>query len=424
MTRLPTEPESTHQRPSGRGLLRLRTFSALRHRDYRFLWAGNSFGSAANWIQQVTLALLVADLTDFSPFWVATVLGIRALPVLLIGPLAGVAVDRLDRRKLLLFTQLVLVVIAFLFAIGVARGEVNKYHALLFSFLLGVDLSIIYPVRLALIANVVPREDLTNALALENSVGNMLRVVGPAVGLALITPFGFAGNFFIQAGAYLAVFLVVIPMRTPHREAVALGGSVMGNFVDGIRHIRGDMTLLLLILLVIIPSVFVHSTQNMLVIFANEMVSGDEKVVLGSLLVSMGAGSLLSTFLIASLGDFRSRGMVNLGSVLLVTLLLALFGLSSNLALSIVLIGVLGVFNQAYRIMNNALVQSRIPDELRGRITSIYVIDHGAQPLGSPLLGLLAMGIGAGNAVALAGLVAFASTAFIAVRWRCLWRLP
>jgi MFS family permease len=423
MSQLPAELEGPSEGPPGRRASRLRTFSALRHRDYRFLWLGNSFSSAANWVQQVTLALLVADLTDSSPFWVATVLGIRALPVLLIGPLAGVAVDRLDRRKLLMFTQLVLAAIAFLFAVGVALDEVNKYHALIFSFLLGADLSVIQPVRLALIANVVPREDLTNALALENSAGNILRILGPAASLALMTPFGFAGNFFIQAGAYLAVFLIVIPLRTPYRERVAEGGSVAGDFMEGLRYIRGDTTLLLLIVLIIIPSVFVHSTQNLLVIFAREILPGDEKVVLGSLFASLGAGSLVATILTASLGDFRAKGAANLASVLLVSFLLALFGLSSNLALSVALFGVLGVFNQGYRIMNNSLVQSRIPDSLRGRINSIYVIDHGIQPLGSPLLGLLAVGLGAGHAVAVAGLVAFVSAAFIALRWRHLWRL-
>ena len=401
----------------------LHTLSALRHRDYRYLWIANSFSSTASWIQQVALALLVADLTDDSPFWVGTVLGIRALPILLVGPLAGVAVDRLDRKKLLMVTQLFLVVTALLFAWGVSRDEVNEFHALLFSFLLGLDMTINQPVRQSLIANVVPKEGLTNALALENSVGNIIRVIAPALGIALITPFGFAGNFLIQGVAYLAVFLVVIPMRTPYREGRVESTSVLSNFMEGLKYIKSDVTLLLLIVLIIIPSVLVHSTQFLLVIFAKDLVSGDEKLALVLLYVSMGIGALVGTFSIASLGNFQVKGMVNMGSILLVSVLLIFFGLSSYLVLSLVLIGLMGVFNQIFRIANNSLVQSRIPDVLRGRITSIYVIDHGVQPIGIPLLGLLAVAMGVGNALAVAGVAGLAVTAFIGLRWRGLWQL-
>ena len=114
-----------------------------------------------------------------------------------------------------------------------------------------------------------------------------------------------------------------------------------------------------------------------------------------------------------------------MASILLVSVALTLFGLSSHLGLSLVLMGALGFFNTSFRLANNALVQSRIPDAMRGRITSIYVLDHGFQPLGSPLLGFLAGGniLGAQWAVVVAGIVAFAVTAFIGLRFRQLWRL-
>ena len=417
-------PEGPRGTATKRGIFRWQTFSSLRYANYRYLWIGASFSSMAGWIQQITLALLVVELTE-SPFWVATVLGIRSLPILLIGPLAGVAVDRLDRKKLFMATQLFLFGIAFLFAIGVWQDKVNEFHALLFSFLLGLDMAINRPVRLSLIANVVPKDELTNALALENSAGNIIRVAAPAIGVALITPFGFAGNFFIQAAAYLAVCLVIIPMKTPYRERVAEGTSVVNTFMEGLRYLRSDTILLLLIVLIIVPSVVVHSTQFMLVIFAKDVVGGDKEVGLVILLTAMAIGSLVATFGVASLGNFQIKGLVNMASIILVTILLILFGLSSHLVLSAVLIGLLGLVNMVYRIANNALVQARTPDVLRGRITSIYVIDHGVQPIGIPLLGLLAEPrvLGPGNAVAVAALVALAVTAFIGLRWRELWRL-
>ncbi len=413
---------------TGRGLFRLQTFSALKHANYRYLWIGDSFSSMAGWIQQVTLALLVADMTD-SAFWVLTVLGIRALPILLIGPMAGVLVDRLDRKMIFMVTQLFLFAIAFLFAVGVAEDKVNEYHALLFSFLLGLDMSVNRPVRLSLIANVVPREDLTNALALENSAGNVIRMVAPAIGVALITPFGMEGNFFIQSAAYLAVLFIVLPMRTPFRERVDNETSMTGSFIEGLKYIKTDTTLLLLIVMIILPSVVVHSTQFLLVIFAREIIAGGEKVGLAVLLTSMGAGSLIATLGIASLGDFQKKGLVNMAALVMTMALLIAFGLatklSSNLELAAVLIGLLGLFNMLFHVANNAIIQTRTPDVLRGRVSSIYVLDHGVQPLGIPIIGLLALDgvLGPENAVVVAGLFALAVTAFIGLRWRGLWRL-
>ena len=151
------------------------------------------------------------------------------------------------------------------------------------------------------------RGSLTNALALENSAGNIIRVAAPAIGVALITPFGLSGNFFIQAAAYLAVFLVVIPMKTPYREGVAEGTSVVNTFMEGLRYLRTDTILLLLIVLIILPSVVVHSTQFMLVIFAKDIVGGDKEVGLVILLTSMAIGSLIATFGVASLGNFQIK---------------------------------------------------------------------------------------------------------------------
>jgi MFS family permease len=366
---------------------------------------------------------LVLQLTQ-SPFWVGTVLGIRALPILLVGPLAGVAIDRLDRKKLFLAAQLGLVITAFLFALDVQLGRVTVLHALIFSFLLGLDASLSQPVRQALIVNTVPREDLTNAIALNNSASGVVQSIAPLISGTLIAVLGVSGNFFVQSAAYLAVFCIILPMRTPYREGAAEPTTVGRNFMEGIRHIRSDLTLLLLIVLVFIPSLFIHSTQNLLSVFAVDVLQGGP-LILGLLGACMGVGSLAATLLIASLGNFQARGILNMGSIVLVTVALTLFGLSSNLGLSLVLIGIMGFFNTGFRLANNALVHSRIPDALRGRITSIYVLDHGFQPVGSLLLGFLALDgvMGAQKAVVLAGIVAFAVTVFIALRFRQLWRL-
>jgi MFS family permease len=406
---------SGHMRTS-----RFQTFAALRNPDFRLLWVSGAFVSAGNQVQQIAMGWLVFELTR-SPFWVGTVLGIRALPILLVGPLAGIAIDRLDRKKLFLTAQLGLVVIALLFGLDVRFGTVTVTHALLFSFLLGLDASLNNPVRQAMIVNTVPPQDLTNAIALNNSANGVTQSIAPLVSATMIALLGVAGNFFVQAAAYVAVFLIILPIRTPYREGNAERTTIRRNFTEGIAHIRSDSTLLLLILLVFVPSLFVHSMQNQLSVFAQDVFHGDE-LTLGYLGTAMGLGSLVATFAVASLGNFRFRGRLNMGSIILVTVLLFLFGLSSRLALSLVIIGVLGFFNTGFRLANNALIQSRMPDALRGRVTSIYAMDHDFQPVKSLVLSFLTSSqvLEPQRAVALAGLVAIAVTVFIGLRYRSL----
>ena len=409
------------QRPS-----RFQTFSALRNVNFRYLWISSAFISAGNQVQQIAMGWLVWDVTH-STIWVGTVLGIRALPILLVGPLAGVAIDRLDRKKLFLAAQLGLVVTAFFFGLDVYLhpDKIPVWHPLVFTFLLGLDSALSQPVRQAMIVNTVPREDITNAIALNNSANSVMQSVAPLISVGLIAlPWGVAGNFFIQSAAYVAVFLIILPLKTPYRGASAERTTVRRNFAEGIQHIRGDTTLLLLIILVFIPSLFIHSTQNLLIVFATDVLGGGLRE-LGLLGACMGLGALIATFAVASLGNFQWRGRLNMGSIILVTVVLIFFGMSSHLVLSLVIIGILGFFNTGFRLANNALIQSRVPDALRGRVLSIYNMDHGFQPVGSVLLGIMAGTalLGPQGAVVVAGLTAVAVTLFIAVRFRHLWSL-
>ncbi len=418
-----TSPADRSPGTGRQGPGRLPTFSSLQNPNYRYLWISSAFISAGNQVQQIAMGWLVYQLTG-SAFWVGTVLGIRALPILLLGPLAGVAMDRLDRKKIYLTAQLGLVVVALVFALDVHFGQVTVAHALIFSFLLGLDASINQPVRQALVVNTVPPEHLTNAIALNNVANGVAQSIAPLISGVLIHKLGVDGNFFIQSAAFIAVFLIILPMKLPYREPVRTPASVFRSLGEGIRHIRGDTPLLLLIVLVFIPSLFIHSTQNLLSIFAVDVFGGGP-LILGLLGACMGFGSFTATMLIASLGNFQTRGLINMASIILVTVCLILFGLSSSLGLSLVILGVLGFFNTGFRLVNNALVHARTPDALRGRITSIYAMDHGFQPLGSLLLGFLASEgvLGPQLAVVLAGITALVVTVFIGLRFRLLWRL-
>jgi MFS family permease len=232
------------ERQPKRRIGRIRTFSSLRNRDYRFLWLGNTFNSGANWLQQLTVGWLVWDLSH-SPFLVGTVGGLRAFPFLVIGPFAGVMADRLDRRKVVMLSQTVLAVAAFLFALLVASGRVQVWHAFAYIIISGTAHAILQPTRSALVANTVPREDLPNAFALQSMSVTSSRFVWPAIGGILVGAFGFKFNFFVESALYLVLALLIIPVRTPYREQSRhRHASGLADMKEGITYVWQDKLIL------------------------------------------------------------------------------------------------------------------------------------------------------------------------------------
>ena len=184
------------------------TFSSLRNPNYRYLWIGNLFNTAGLWIQQVTVSWLVWKLSG-SAAMVGIVAGLRFLPFIFMGPLGGIAADRLDRRRLLMMTQTVMAAAAVLFAVVVILEWVRVWHALVFSFIMGCGFAMNMPIRQSLIANTVPLKELGNAIALNATAVNASRIIGPSAGGVLIVTFGMGGNFLLQAGLYLCMVAAI-----------------------------------------------------------------------------------------------------------------------------------------------------------------------------------------------------------------------
>ena len=178
--------------------------------------------SAGQWVQQVTLGWLLYDLTGNSML-LGALNGLRALPFLVTGPLAGVAADRMDRRRLLLRTQWILIITALLMGALVASPFLHVWHIFLFTLITGVAWTITEPVRMSMIPSVVPKENLANAVALNSGGFNLMKVIGPALGGALIAWFGPAENFFVQAIAYSGVLAMVYWMHIPPHHARSSG---------------------------------------------------------------------------------------------------------------------------------------------------------------------------------------------------------
>ena len=419
----PIYPDPTGSTPVRQRRFGSQTFSSLKYRNFRFLWGGTLFASAGNWIQQITLGWLVYDMTG-NAFLVGTLLGTRSIPFLLIGPIGGVIADRMDRRKLLLANQFFLGSIALVFAFIVAWGQVQVWHLFVFTFLSGAGWSFNNPVRQALVANSVPRKDLMNAIALNSMGFNINRILGPTFGGLLIAFFGPATNFFIQAGCYLGVTLMVLPIRIQQQE-VSTNNKVpmMTNFMEGLKYVSKEQTTLALILVALIPAIFIMPfTSGLMPVFSEEVLQAGPDG-LGLLLSAFGVGGLTGAFTLASVGNFRHKGVLLLTAAASAGLLMIVFSRTTWMPLSMISLVALGAAHMAYMTTNNTIIQTITPDEFRGRVMSLYMLDHGFIPLGGLVAGTLAQFYGSPTAILFGGVLTFLLILLVGIKFRTIRHL-
>jgi MFS family permease len=365
------------------------TFASLRHTNYLYLWVGNLFDASGLWVQQVTVGWLVWMLSD-SATLVGVASSLRFLPFLFMGPLGGIAADRMDRRRLLMMTQALMTAVAVLFALVVALDWVRVWHAMVFSFVMGCGFALNSPVRQSLIANTVPRAELGNAIALNATAVNATRIIGPAVGGVLIVAFGVAGNFLLQAGLYLCMVAVIFPMKVPYRDTLSASkGSALRSLKEGIRYIGDDKTIFGLIMLNFIVALFVMPILAIMPAFTAKVLHAQADTY-GYLITSFGVGALLATLTMASFGSMIRSGSLGIAALLSTAVFVILFSQSTWLWAALFLLAATGFSVLIFRVNNNTLVQTLVPDALRGRVMSLYQIDHALMPLSSFALGACA----------------------------------
>lgn len=361
-----------------------------RYPDFRYLWFGNFFTVAAQWIQILTVGWLVLHLTDGNAFLTGTVVGIRTLPILIVGPLAGVLADRIDRRKFVMVTQIYMAVAALAFAFLVlatdldaqpVTGPLKWWHAFIYMGVSGIAHSIVQPVRQAMVPNTVPIRHLGSALALNGMAHPSMRIVGPAVGGLLIATLGFNWNFFIEAAAYVIIVLVYLPMKLPYREErSAKNVSILTSMREGLSYVMKEKTILQLILMAVIPNLVFQPLVFVLPIFTTEVL-GRGADAGGILAAAVGAGGIVAAIIIASKGFIFRRGLVTLAGLIGGCVFIILFSQSTWYFASMGALAGLGFFQYLFRVGNNTLLQTIVPDALRGRVMSIYMLDNGLTPL-------------------------------------------
>ena len=389
-------------------------------RAYRYLFVGTMLTMTGNFMQMVAQGWLIYDLTS-SPTWLGIVSFARGLPMLILALVAGVVVDRFDRRTVLIVAQGLTALIAVILALLIATGLVQPWHVAVTAFLSGCLFVLIIPARQALLSSTVERAQLGPAIALMSTGQNSGRIIGPALAGLLIAVLGVATSFAVQAMGFVLALLCALALGPQPTAPASRRGSALSSLTAGLRYVWGDPTVLALTSLQAIPAFLIMPYTQLLPIFARDILhTGPDG--LGTLMMANGIGSVLGSVIIVLL-PFRRQGLFLFTSLASLGLLLAAFAASTWLPLSIGIMGLIGLAQAIYLASNNTLVQVATPDELRGRVMSVYMMSWGLMPLGSLPQGVLADWLGAPIVAAGTGLLACCVVIVFAIRSPAIRRL-
>jgi MFS family permease len=393
-----------------------RTFRALRHRNFRLFWSGQILSLIGVWMQIVAQGWLVYRLTD-SAFMLGLVNVVGLLPVVPISLLAGVISDRFPRRNLIVITEIVLMLQALLLTALTWLNVIQIWHVIALGFVLGAASVLEQPARIAFVADMVGKEDLTNAVALNASVYNSARIVGPSIAGLLVAWVGEAGCFFVNGVTYLVVILALLAIRLPPQATPKTRLQVASSLMSGLRYIWGTRTIRALMAIVALSSFFTLPYIALMPVFARDVLqTGPEG--LGFLMTGVGIGAISGALGVASIQIGRRGKWLTLGNVM-GPAFLVLFCLSCSFPLSLALIVLVGASNAVRQTLANSLIQIITPEEYHGRVMSVFnLLFNGMSRIGALGVGAIAeassapwaVGVGAATSLAL-GLIV-------------IWRMP
>ena len=345
-------------------------------------------------MQIVAVSWLVLMLTD-SPFLMGIAGLAQGVPRLFFGFIGGVIADRQDRHRLLMIYQGSEMLLTFFFAFLVLSGKAQYWHILVLLPIFGFLKAVYTICRQAYVFDLVGKEDLMNALALHSTGMNLAKIIGPSIGGILIGIYGVGWCLLINALSFAAIIISLLMMHPPRfvRSEVQRR-SLLGELGETFTYLRQDKTILLLIAASFSFLLFGMQSQVILPLFARYVLNVGASGY-GFLMAAMGGGAVLGGVIMAGLGDIKYKGRYYLITFLGYGLLLILFSLSSWFYLSLTLIFLVGIMEMFSRTINQTLVQLLAPDDLRGRVLGIYMLDRGLRPLGGFVMGAAASLLGA-----------------------------
>jgi MFS family permease len=393
------------------------TFAALRYPNYRLWFFGQMVSLMGTWMQATAQGFLVYELTR-SPEFLGYVGFAAGAPTWLFMLYGGLIADRMSRRTLLVITQIFMMLLAFILAGLTFLKWVQPWQIIVFAFLLGVANAFDAPTRQAFVVEMVDREDLTNAIALNSTMFNSATAVGPAIGGLVYALVGPAWCFTINGLSFIAVIWALLAMRLKPVAHARRSGSALADIKVGLKYVSQNATIRLLIINMVIVSLFGMGFVTLFPAWSVDILSGDSTTN-GFLQSARGLGALLGALIVASLGRYRYKGRLLMTGAFIFPCMLVVFLSVRWLPLALLALVGVGLGQMIMMNTSNAIVQTKTPDELRGRVMSIYTLSFfGFMPLGA----LLAGGLAARFGEPLTGyLGAFVLLGFALLVW---WRVP
>lgn len=406
-----------------RGYVRIRTLESFQHPNFRLLWIALLSGAVSGWMVNIVVGWMMFHLTQ-SPLLTALVIGTGALPTVVVGPIAGVFVDALDRRKVVAMAFGLMAVFVTGFSILVIVGSVASWHVFLFSLLVGLAGSLLGPAEQALLANVIPKRLYVNGFALAGVAGSITRLVAPAFtgfSIALIGP----GPTLALAAGFLLIGIkstLVIESSDYNRHPLR-PRIVFAELSEAAVYIVHNKTVLGLTILIASFMLFLTPVNmGLMPVYADKVFSGGPEL-LGLLVATIGTGNTIGAIVLASFGGIKQRGMLIIASGSITGVGLLAFSQSGTLLLAFPILALYGVTMMITYTVSGAVIQSIVPDNMRGRILALSGTAQITFPIGTLIVGVLAQLYGAPSATVIFGTMLVSVILLMPILFRGMWSL-
>jgi MFS family permease len=402
---VPEDMTGRPRRVASGGISFGKTFSAFKHRNFRLYFIGQLISFTGTWMTTTAQGWLVYQLTGSK-----TLLGIVAAaasaPMLVFATWGGWMADRYPKRSVIVCTQISSMILSLVMALLVWTKIVQPWQIIALAVLGGITMAFDMPARQSFVIEMTSREDLMNAISLNSSAFNCARIVGPSIAGLLMAHIGIAACFLCDGLSFIPVIAGLLLMRLPKRETqIASDRGAIGQALEGFRYVWNHRRVLTILSLFAVVGVFGWSYSVLLPAFAHDVLHLDANGY-GLLMAGSGVGALIAALTVASAGHLLGTRMMALGGVWIFSGALVLFAFTRNVYLGMALLGLVGFGLVLYFSTSNTVLQSIVPDEMRGRVMGIWTLIFGGMiPLGSLEAGLMADWLGTPATMAIGALI-------------------
>ncbi|HEU5193321.1 MAG TPA: MFS transporter [Methylomirabilota bacterium] len=390
---------------------------AFANRDFRLFWGGQLVSLIGTWMQSVAQSWLVLELTS-SPFLLGLVGTLQFAPVLFFSFFAGALADRQPKRRLIIVTQSLMCVQALVLAALVHRGHVQYWHVALMAGLYGLANTVDMPTRQAFVAEMVGKESLRSAIALNSTLFNGARVVGPALAGLVIAKWGTALAFFFNGLSFLPVIAALAMLHAAGLPRPRSGRSMRSEIGEGVSYALRTPRIALVMALVLCVSAFFFNYNTLVPLLARDILHQDAHGF-GLLMTAVGLGAVAGAVVLASLGTERPPVILLIASALVLGVAAMTMSGVSRFGVAMALLGVMGFCGMLFMTGANTTVQLTVPDELRGRVMSLHTLMFaGMTPFGAFLVGAVTEALGARAGFLVTGAGGLVSVLALTLWWR------